>query len=219
MSSPRVTIVDYGVGNLFNVVHALKRAGAEVVVSGDPAVIAQATKIVLPGVGAFSAGMDGLRERGLIEPLRHAALDRKVPFFGICLGMQLLMERSEELGSWLGLALVPGTVTKLTPLEAHVTERKVPHMGWNTVSAPESNPNRWRKTIFSDIAPASFFYFVHSFYVSTTRANDVLGETTYGGQTFCAALESENLMGCQFHPEKSGEVGGAILKNFVLAHR
>ena len=213
MNNKSVLIVDYGVGNIFNVKRAFESVGASAEISRDITKIKDASRIVLPGVGAFAAGMAGLREHSLIEPLMEAAQIRKVPFFGVCLGMQLLMDHSEENGEWAGLGLVKGKVKKfIAPTSTEVTY-KIPHMGWNTVTSYGETP--WANTIFSGIPEEEYFYFVHSYYVSPTIKSDTLALTEYTGHAFCSAIRHENLSGCQFHPERSGKMGLKILRNFL----
>lgn len=206
--SPHVTVVDYGVGNLHSVVKGLRHEGAEVKVTSDPRDVERSEWLVLPGVGAFADGMRGLESRNLIEPLlKHAASGR--PFLGICLGMQLLMGESDEFGSHRGLGLVPGTVR----LIARSQGVKVPHVGWNRI-APRSGCN-WRGTVLADVPENSMMYFVHSFAAEPEREGHRLADTLYGGARVSAAIQREHVVGCQFHPEKSGPGGLKILSRFL----
>ena len=214
MAPPSVLIVDYGVGNLFNVARAFRALGAEPIISNDIQKIRMAERILLPGVGAFAAGMEGLRAHGLVEVLKEIAVAGTVPFLGICLGMQLLMDSSEENGKWQGLGILPGTVKRFSAPVEGAEHFKVPQIGWNTLEIPNSNRS-WEKTILHSITPAPSVYFVHSYYVLPQNPEDTLAETVYGNERFCSVIQRDNIRGCQFHPERSGETGLAILKNFI----
>lgn len=211
MASLSVTIVDYGVGNLFNVERALRSLGAKTVISKDAHEIEDAERILLPGVGAFAAGMDGLRQSGLIDPVRAAAA-RGIPFLGICLGMQLLMDTSEENGTWDGLGLIPGKVRRFSAPQngAHF---KVPQIGWNTLT-PSAGAD-WKRSILANLASDSFVYFVHSYYVEPRDSEDSIAETWYGDNRFCSVIRRGSISGCQFHPERSGDAGLSILRGFL----
>ena len=196
-----IAIVDYGVGNLRSVQKALERVGAEAVVSGDPGALDAARGVVLPGVGAFGDGMDQLRARGLAEPVLHHVEAGK-PLLGICLGMQLLFEESEEMGQHTGLGLLPGRVVRFPE-----GELKVPHIGWNQLQVRQD-------PLLEGIADGSYAYFVHSYYVAPAEAEDVLATTEYG-IAFAAVVGRGRVWGAQFHPEKSQEVGLRLLQNFA----
>jgi imidazole glycerol phosphate synthase glutamine amidotransferase subunit len=200
-----VTIVDYGLANIRSVVNAVEYLGVEVALAATPQAIDAATRIVLPGVGSFDAGMRGLRERGLIEPLARRVLGERVPFLGVCLGMQFLMESSEE-GVEPGLGWIKGHVRRFP---SGKNFPKVPHIGWNDVKLPR--PSR----MFAGMEGGDF-YFVHSFYVAMEdeAASCASALCDYGG-TFVAALERDNIMACQFHPEKSQMAGAKLVQNFV----
>lgn len=200
-----IAIVDYEVGNLRSVERALAAAGGRGHITSSPADLRRAAGVVLPGVGAFGAAMDRLSARGLVETLRDVAA-AGTPILGICLGMQLLFQRGEESPDRAGLGLLPGSVPRFGP------GVKVPHVGWNTVSPAER-----AGSLFEGIPANSYFYFVHSFYADTAP-EIVLGWTEYGVR-FPAAAGRNNLYGVQFHPEKSGGAGLALLRNFVaLVH-
>ena len=210
MTTPRATVIDYGIGNLHSVVKALRHEGAEVTVSADPRDVAAAERLVLPGVGAFADGMKGLAERGLVEPLRaYAGTGR--PLLGICLGMQLLLGESEEFGRHEGLGIVPGRVVAIRR-EAGF---KVPQIGWNRIFPP--NGAGWGGTLLDALEPGAMVYFVHSFTAVPERERDRLADSVYASQRISAAVRRDNVWGCQFHPEKSGPAGLTILGRFLAA--
>jgi len=198
-----ITIIDYGMGNLRSVWKAFEQIGAEAKVSDQAEDITKAKAVVLPGVGAFAPAMRHLRERGLIEPVVELLQSRAKPFLGICLGLQLLMEESEEDGPVEGLGVIPGRCKRF------VTDLKVPHMGWNQVEWAQDAP------IFKGIDSGSYFYFVHSYFVEPTDPDWIAGKTTYG-EAFTSAIAREGkIFALQFHPEKSQQKGLQILKNFA----
>ena len=198
-----IAIVDYQMGNLRSVQKAFEHVGHAAAVTDDPATLAQADKIVLPGVGAFADAAAELRRRELVEPIRDAIEGGK-QFLGICLGLQLLFDVSYEDGEHEGLGILPGAVRRfeIPP------EYKVPHMGWNRVDL------RRRPPIFKGIASDEFFYFVHSYYVAPSDDSVVSGEASYP-TPFCAMVWRDNLVATQFHPEKSQRIGLQVLKNFA----
>lgn len=200
----KVVIVDTGVANRHSIRNALEHIGCAVEVTSDSSSIKNADKLVFPGVGAFQVGMRSLGARNLIDVLSEQVIQRKKPILGICLGMQMMAEIGEEDGKHLGLGWIPGSVRRLTPDDPGL---KVPHIGFNSVS--------WRagSKLFSGLSALSDFYFVHSYFVDTTSAF-VCGTSEYGGR-FTVAIEHENLMGVQFHPEKSQATGLQLLRNFV----
>lgn len=209
MSSPaKVVVVDYGLGNLLSVSRAVRAAGGEAEITSDAARIAAAERLILPGVGAFGDGMRGLRERGLVEPLRAYAASGR-PLLGICLGMQLLMDGSEEFGAHEGLGLVPGAVTRLAGGEAGGV--KLPHVGWSGLRPAGS----WSGTPLEGVADGAEFYFVHSYAAVPADPKHRLADCAYGESVFCASLRKGSLVGCQFHPEKSGPAGLKILGRFM----
>jgi glutamine amidotransferase len=208
----RIAIVDYGLGNLFNVEHALLAVGADPVITSTPADLESADGLVIPGVGAFGEGMRNLERVGLIDPIRSLAREGK-PTLGICLGMQLLMDESEEFGRWPGLGLVSGNVVRLG---SAIGERvKIPQIGWNSLDAPAETNVEWEGTLLDGIAPGAYAYFVHSYAVRVGEPTDALAETSYGGARFCSVAARGNVMGCQFHPEKSADVGLRLLLNWL----
>ena len=196
-----IAIIDYGVGNLRSVQKALQKVGCRAEVTRDEATIESAAGVVLPGVGAFSAAADRLRESGLTGAVLQA-IEEGRPFLGICVGMQLLFEESEEDGVHRGLGVIPGRVRRLPP------GLKVPHMGWNNISFSRENP------FLEGIPSMSRFYFVHSYYPDPTDEEVVATETEYGVR-FTSSVVRGNLFACQFHPEKSGDLGLKVLANFA----
>lgn len=198
-----IVVMDYGMGNSGSVLNMIRKVGGEAVVTADSELIAQAGKLILPGVGAFDAGARALDAGGMENALRHAVTTRKVPILGICLGMQLMMESSEE-GTLPGLALVPGKVKRFMGERQGL---RVPHMGWNTV-------RRAKPCALLEEEQEQRYYFVHSYYVECADQSDVCGITHYG-HDFVSAFERGNLMGVQFHPEKSHRFGMAMFRRFV----
>lgn len=199
-----ISIVDYGVGNLFSLKCSLAAIGEEVTVTGDPQALRRSGKLILPGVGAFQDAADKLRSTGLDALIREEAARGK-PILGICLGMQLLFEKSYEFGEHRGLGLIPGTVV---PMAGFIPEAlKIPHIGWNALRLRKESP------LFRYIQDGDFVYFVHSFFAAQCDSY-VIADTEYG-QTLTAAVQKENVYGCQFHPEKSGNVGLNILRAFA----
>ena len=196
-----IAIIDYGAGNIRSIEKALEYVGAQVQVTGDPAVVATAHAIVLPGVGSGGAAMARMTERGLDEAIRQATQQGK-PFLGICLGMQLLADHHAE-GEVDGLGLFRGEVRRIPH------GPKIPHMGWNTVT-----PLREGLPIFADIPPDTYFYFAHSYYVEPQDRQGVAAVTDYGSP-YCSVIVGEHIWGTQFHPEKSGAAGLQLLRNFM----
>lgn len=203
-----VAIIDYGLGNLRSVQKAFARLGAQSSLAETPEAMASADALVLPGVGAFGDGMVGLTQRNLVTPLRDAAMAGK-PLLGICLGLQLFFESSEESPGVVGLGLLGGDVKKFDGKAFGAQGGlKVPHMGWNTLRFASKHP------IFAGIPEKPWVYFVHSFYVKPAQRTDVIAESNYGG-AFCAVAGRQRFVGCQFHPEKSQTVGLKVLENFM----
>ncbi len=209
---PQVTIVDYGSGNLFSVVRALEYCGATAVASGEPAAIEAAERLLLPGVGAFADGMQGLRERGLVEPLRRYAASGR-PLLGICLGMQMLATSSQEFGHHEGLGIVPGQVVPVPALDVDGTPQKIPHIGWAELQ-PWS-PGGWQHSVLDGTLPDTAMYLVHSFHLVPDAPSDGLAVCLYGGHRITAAVQRGATMGVQFHPEKSGPAGLQLLRRFL----
>jgi glutamine amidotransferase len=207
-----VALIDYGSGNLRSAEKALGRAAeerglkAEIAVTADPAIAAKADRIVLPGVGAFADCMGGLTALpGMVEALREAVLVKKVPFLGICVGMQLMASVGREFGDHKGLNWVPGEVVRMTPADPDL---KIPHMGWNELRLVKDHP------VFAGIESGAHAYFVHSFVFKTEDKSHLIASTEYGGMV-AAAVGRDNIIGTQFHPEKSQATGLALLGNFL----
>ena len=201
MKSPRVTIIDYESGNIRSVAQALHKIGAEAEVTSDPKLIQQSQAVILPGVGSATQAMRELHKRNLIAPIKRFISTGK-PFLGICLGLQILLENSQE-GDTECMGIIPGTVKYFN------TEQKVPHMGRNTVQILTEHP------LFDSIDDHEYFYFVHSYFAAPDSLNNILGVTQYGDVRFCSVATKDNVIATQFHPEKSGHAGLTIYKNFV----
>ncbi len=198
-----IAIIDYGAGNLQSVKKALDFIGAESVITDSPEIINSCDKILLPGVGSFGDAMDSMNEKGLCETVKENALSGK-PFLGICLGLQLLFEESEESPGVKGLGIFKGKIKKF-PNDMGL---KIPHIGWNSLEICQKD------TLFKDVPENSYVYFVHSYYLHAEEANDVATVTNYGID-FHSAVGKNNIFATQFHPEKSGDVGLQILRNFA----
>ncbi len=199
-----ITIIDYKAGNLTSVQLAFESIGQQVKITDKPEDVLCAKKIVFPGVGAAQSAMDNLKNLKLIDPIRKVIADG-VPFLGICIGMQLLFESSEEDGGTKCLGILPGQVKKFISPDRSF---KIPQIGWNTVKIVRQHP------IFNGIEDQSEFYFVHSFYPSCSDKNFILGQTEYSNSTFACAAGRDNFAAVQFHPERSGRIGLRLLENF-----
>ena len=221
-----ITIIDYGIGNLRSIEKAFQTIGTDVLRTDCPEDLERADHLILPGVGAFGACADEIRRRGLERPIQRAVESGK-PFLGVCVGMQLLFDYSEEMGRHRGLGILPGKVIRFNDRytsentspgrsvetstgteHMHDPPLKIPHMGWNTIDIKYSSP------LLSGIDPESYFYFVHSFYAVPSQMEDILASTTYG-MAFASIVNRNNVFGVQFHPEKSQQKGLRILKNFA----
>jgi glutamine amidotransferase len=221
---PEITIIDYGIGNLRSIEKALEHVGAGPVRTDDPARIAEAERLVLPGVGAFGTCIGEIRERGLEKPIREAA-GAGTPLLGVCVGMQLLFETGEEHGPHDGLGLLDGRVAHFhasaAPSEngaaGDASALTVPHMGWNTAEATRPSPllRELGDHDEEERGSAPYFYFVHSYCARPSHAGDVLATTTYGPRAFPAVVQRNNVFGVQFHPEKSQTAGLRLLENFA----
>lgn len=208
MAEAQVTIVDYGMGNLASIGNMFKKLGVRTGLTSDPTEVMQAERLVLPGVGAFDNGMASLKRLNLIEALEERVRRHQTPVLGICLGMQLLTERSEE-GEELGLGWLKAKTVRFRFGDIH-ENLKIPHMGWNTVAVRTAG----RAGLFEGCEPNARFYFVHSYHVVCEAEDDVLATTRYGIE-FTSAVRRGNIMGVQFHPEKSHRFGMALLKRFA----
>lgn len=209
---PRVTVIDYGIGNLLSVARAFEHCGAGVELTADVRKIADADFLVLPGVGAFADGMAGLNGLGLVEPIITFA-SKERPFLGICLGMQMMLDESEEFGANEGLGLIPGKVVAIPAVGSDAAPHKIPHIGWNEIHPPESTS--WHNSILRETADGTPFYFVHSFTAVPDQHSHRLADCYYNGVLISAAIRIGNVYGCQFHPEKSGEAGLNIVTSFL----
>lgn len=213
MKGPNVAVIDYGIGNLLSVERALAHCGARVTVTSAPDAIMAAGRVVLPGVGAFANGMTELRRRGLDEVAREVAA-RGLPLLGICLGMQMLLSTSEEFGITAGLDLIPGRVVAISPTASDGQPLKIPHVGWNALT-PAAARSGWQGTVLQEVQSGEAVYFVHSFAAHPDDGQYRVADCAYGGQSISAAIAREHVVGCQFHPEKSGEVGLRVLRGFL----
>jgi glutamine amidotransferase len=201
-----IAIIDYDMGNLKSVAKAFEAVGADVRITRDPKVLQDAERIVLPGVGAFTECMANLQRYSLIDPIKNQIKTGK-PFLGICLGLQLLFDESDEFGPTPGLGILKGRVKKFN-FSDDFKNLKIPHMGWNEAKPKDT------ATLFKNLPESANFYFVHSFYAVPNNAAIVATTTDYGFN-FCSSIESNNLFACQFHPEKSQKNGLHVLKNFL----
>ena len=201
-----IAIVDYGLGNLRSVSKSVEKLDAKAEVTDNPKRIEKADGIILPGVGAFHIGMQNLKRLNLL-PVLHEAISKGTPFLGICLGFQILFTQSEEHGICSGMNIIKGKVKRFTH------ELKIPHMGWNQVR--QTIDHRPRTTdLFDGVSDNSYFYFVHSYYAEPEDRNVIIAETEYGHE-FTSAINKDNVWGVQFHPEKSGDIGLKVLRNFL----
>jgi glutamine amidotransferase len=202
----KVVVVDYGLGNMHSVIKALKHEGADVLVTERPEDVRSAERLVVPGVGAFADGMEGLRRRGLVEPLKEFIATGR-PFLGICVGMQVLLSESEEFGRHEGLGVIEGKVQQIPTAPG----RKVPHIGWNRITTV----NAWAGSPLEVLEPGTMLYFVHSYTCVPAREADRLADVDYLGHRLSAAIRKDNVVGVQFHPEKSGAAGLVVLARYL----
>jgi glutamine amidotransferase len=204
-----ITVVDYGASNLRSVVNALESLKRRVRVTDEPSALREAAAIILPGVGAFGDGMDGLRKRDLVEALGEEVRGRRTPYLGICLGMQFLAREGWENGTHAGLDWLPGVVRRIEPADPAV---KVPHIGWNDLTIERPG------ILFEGLDEAPVFYFVHGYYFEPDpAARDAVTATAWHGVAMAASVERDNVFGVQFHPEKSQRAGLRVLENFLRA--
>jgi glutamine amidotransferase len=213
MDTREVAVIDYGMGNLLSVRRGLEHCGATVTVTADPEAILSARLVVLPGVGAFADGMLELRRRALDVVVREVSA-RGTQLLGICLGMQMLLDESDEFGTTAGLGLIPGRVIPVPTTTIDNRSQKIPHIGWSAIVLPEGRGD-WDNTLLQDVKPGEAVYFVHSFMANPTDSVHRIADCLYGGMPVSAAIGRENVFGCQFHPEKSGEVGLKVLQRFL----
>lgn len=209
----KITVIDYGLSNLLSVRRALEYFGAEVEITASRSRILDAQALVLPGVGAFKDGMNGLARLSLVDAIQEKCA-AGTPLLGICLGMQMLFDESDEFGCHVGLGLIAGRVERIPDTDAAGEMQRVPHVGWNKL-LPARAGTDFSGTIFAGVKPGEEAYFVHSYEAKPARAQDRLADTQYGGRLICAAAQRGHVIGCQFHPEKSGETGLAVLRGYL----
>jgi len=212
MNKLDVTVIDYGVGNLLSVQRGFEHCGAKVTVTSNPDKILSAKRVVLPGVGAFSSGMNALDVLEL-GPIIHEVAKRGTSLMGICLGMQLLLDHSEEFGMSKGLGLIPGNVKAIPDATIDGEHLKIPHIGWNEIIP--HNQTDWSRTLLSDCQPNAAMYFVHSFMAIPNDETHRVADCIYGGHQISAVISRDNILGTQFHPEKSGGQGLKVLRQFL----
>lgn len=210
-----VVVIDYGMGNLLSVRRGFEHCGAVVTVTADADAILSASRVVLPGVGAFGDGMAELRRRGLDGVLREVVARGK-PLLGICLGMQMLLDESEEFGNTAGLGLIPGRVISIPATTVDGAPHKIPHVGWNELVL-SCGQEDWKGTPLGDLMFGDAVYFVHSFMADPADPRHRIADSLYGGIRVSAAISRGKVFGCQFHPEKSGQVGLKVLKRFLAS--
>jgi len=198
-----VTIIDYDAGNIFNLYNSLSRLNCNVKIASSAKEIEKSERLIIPGVGAFKEGLKNLEEKKLSKSIKIFA-EKQRPMLGICLGMQYLMDYSEEFGKTEGLKIISGNVKKFNSTKKY----RVPHIGWNYVKHSKDK-------IFSSLNQNPTFYFCHSYFVNSSDIGNVIGESEYAEIEFCAVIRKKNIYGCQFHPERSGKDGEIFLKNFI----
>lgn len=213
MKSPNVLIIDYGIGNLLSVRRGFEYCGANVQISSDPESILKSSHVVLPGVGAFGNAMSVLHERGLFDVVKEVE-KKGIPLMAICLGMQMLLDESEEFGVTKGLGIIPGKVVPIPSFTVTEQQQKIPHIGWSEL-LPHNSESEWNQTVLEKVIPGDSVYFVHSFMAKPIHEAHRLSDCFYGGHSIAAVVRKDNVYGCQFHPEKSGEVGLKILSKFI----
>lgn len=209
----RITVLDYGMCNLLNVARAFEHVGAEVTVTDSPAVAANADRLVVPGVGAFKDSVAEVRRLGFDDVIRNY-VDTGRPFLGICVGMQMLFDGSEEFGDHPGLGIIPGAVKAIPNTTIDGEPQRVPHIGWNALVSTADN-RAWNGTLLDGMPQHSAVYFVHSFAAQPTQVSDRLVDCVYGGHRICAAIQRGNVMATQFHPERSAQAGLGVLRRFM----
>jgi glutamine amidotransferase len=210
----RITLLDYGMCNMLNVARAFEHSGADLHITENPADVASADRLVVPGVGAFRDSINEVNSRGFGDAIRRY-VDTGRPMLGICVGMQILFEASEEFGEHVGLGILPGRVQPIPSLATDGVSQRVPHIGWNHLVESEQGRD-WAGTLLAPLKgrkPA--VYFVHSFAAQPSNTADRLADCVYGGHRICAAVQRDNVMATQFHPERSGETGLDVVRHFV----
>ncbi|MBD78435.1 MAG: imidazole glycerol phosphate synthase subunit HisH [Crocinitomicaceae bacterium] len=211
MKEKLTVIIDYNLGNLFSVKHACDHVGLNTVTSNDIDLIKKADALILPGVGAFGEAMNNIDQLNI----RDAIIERTqagIPLLGVCLGLQLLFDESEEFGHQKGLGLLAGKVKKLPGRSSDGKKFKVPQIAWNSIHATE---NLWEKSALNSVKDGEYFYFVHSYYVAPENDSEILCTTQYAGMKYCSGVMKNNIIAFQFHPEKSGEKGISIYRNWA----
>lgn len=214
MTAPEVVVIDYGVGNLLSVRRGLEHCGAHVTLTSDPDQILAAERVVLPGVGAFATAMQTLSRLNLVPVIREVARQEQA-LLCICLGMQLLLDESEEFGLTEGLKLIPGRVIPVPSTTTDGAAQKIPHIGWNALQPGAGAASDWRGTLLEDNVAGESAYFVHSYMAVPHDPKHRIADSIYGGHAVPAAIGRGRITGFQFHPEKSGEVGLKILRRFL----
>lgn len=202
----KIAIVDYGVGNMHSLIKVFDKLGKPAFITEESEEMLGSDALILPGVGAFKAGMEGLKVRGLI-PAIHKFAEFGKPVLGICLGAQLLLSQGFEFGRFKGLGIIPGKVVRFSKIK-----ERIPHIGWNEIYKAK---NKWNNTVLAAVPESSDVYFVHSYILQPEKKDNILALAKYGNYEFCAAVKYGNVYGCQFHPEKSGTIGLQIIKNFI----
>lgn len=214
MSASNVTVIDYGVGNILSVLRGFEYFGATVELTSDPEKILSAQRVVLPGVGAFPKAMEALTSLNLVKVIQELA-NKGTPLLAICLGMQLLLEESDEFGKTAGLGLIPGRVVAVPNTTIDGVVQKIPNVGWSSLNISNLRGS-WENTLLQDNQPGDAAYFVHSFMSLPSDQKNQIAYTNYGGHKISAVINRDKITGCQFHPEKSGLVGLKILGRFIL---
>lgn len=214
MMSKKIVIVDYGVGNLLSVARAFEHCGADVTLQDRASALTDTSRMVLPGVGAFGDCVHALRSRGLDQAvLEHVARGR--PLMGICVGMQMLLDTSEEFGSHTGLGIIPGVVEAIPTIDSDGKSLKVPHIGWSPLVEPEGSGRSWHDTPLAPLRAGNSAYFVHSYHANPKEHKYRVADAMYGGRRITASIGRDLVFGTQFHPEKSGEAGLLVLRSFL----
>jgi glutamine amidotransferase len=214
MITPNITIIDYGVGNTLSVSRGFEYFGTTVELTSDPEKILSAQRVVLPGVGAFPKAMQALMSLNLITVIQELA-NKGTPLLAICLGMQLLLDESDEFGETAGLGLIPGRVVAVPNTTIDGVIQKIPNIGWNSLNYSNGR-GTWKDTLLQDNKPGDAVYFVHSFMSQPSDHKNLIAHANYGGHKISAVINRDKITGCQFHPEKSGVAGLKILERFIL---